>query len=173
MLGIAVLGFIVNIGVVLMLRPHSHKDINVRSALWHSLGDAAASVAVIGGGLLTLATGSKWADPVAAIVVALIILAGAYRIFSDSVHILLEGAPRGIRSERIVEAVEAIAGSGSVRDLHVWNLCSHICVLSLHIRVGAGRMADQQEILEKVTGTLKDKFNIDHPTIQIESENWK
>ncbi len=173
MLGIAVLGLIVNLWVVLTLHPHSHKDINVRSALWHSLGDAAASVAVIGGGLLTLLTGSKWADPVAALAVALIILAGAYKIFSDSVHILLEGAPRGMRSEQIAAAVESIAGSGAVRDLHVWNLCSHICMLSLHIRINESQMARQREILDGVTQTLKAQFDIDHPTIQIESENWK
>lgn len=172
MLVIAVLGLVVNLIVVWFLRPHAHNDLNVRSALLHAFGDAAASVAVIIGGALVMTTGKSWMDPAAAVIVSLIILAGAYKIFSDAVHILLEGAPREIRREAIVQSIEQIAGADSVKDLHIWNLCSHICALSVHLKVREDQMPQQREILEKVNASLKEKYNIVHPTIQIESQTW-
>lgn len=173
MLAIAGLGLVVNLFVIWKLHPHAGKDVNVRGAFLHAFGDAAASLAVVGGGLLILETGKTVVDPIVAMAVAVIILFGAFRLLGDSVHILLEGTPKGLDRRLVVREIESVAGAGSVRDLHVWNLCSHLCALSVHLVAREGDLPRQREVLEQIRGNLRDKFNIVHSTIQIEFEHWK
>ena len=173
MLGIASFGLLVNLFVVWKINPHQGNDLNIKSAFLHALGDAAASVAVIIGGLLILWTKNPVADPIAAILVAAIIFAAAFGIFRDSIHILLEGAPRGVEKNLVVQAIEEISGAKTVQDLHVWNLCSHICALSVHVTLPEARMREQEKILQEISLSLEKKFNIVHTTVQIESQNWR
>lgn len=173
MLIIALGGLFVNLFVVWKLHPHVGEDVNVRSAFLHSVGDALASVTVVIGGALVLITNKSLIDPLAAMLVALIIVFGAYQIFTDSIHILMEGAPKGLDRAMITGAIEEIAGQQSVKDLHIWNLCSHLCTLSVHIVLPENQMSKQREILEQLNLNLEKKFNIVHTTIQIESDAWR
>ena len=173
MLEIAGLGLLANLFVVWKLSPFHKKDLNVKSAFLHAAGDAVASVAVIFGGLFIWWTKNPVADPVAAIAVAAIVFAGAFGIFRDGIHILLEGAPRGVETNLVVQLIEEVSGEDSVKDLHIWNLCSHICALSVHIRLPESRMSQQKKILEEINLSLERKFNIVHTTVQIESEHWR
>lgn len=172
MLGIALFGLLVNLFVIWKLHPHLGEDVNVRSAFLHALGDALASCAVVLSGGIILVTKNFVVDPIAAILVSLIIVVGAIRIFKDSVHILLEGVPRGIERGAIIEELELLCGKNSISDLHVWNICSHICALSMHVRIPEEKMAEQKFILQKIDTILQKKFNIIHSTIQIESAKW-
>ena len=173
MLVIALFGLAVNLFVIWKLHPHAGQDVNVRSAFLHAFGDAAASVAVVLSGVLVLLTGKSVLDAAAAVVVSLIILANAYWILRDSIHILLEGAPRGLERNLIVAAIEEISGPQTIKDFHIWNLCSHISALSVHLTLPEGRMARQKSILEEINLNLEKKFNIVHTTIQIESDTWQ
>lgn len=173
MLAIATLGLGVNLFVIWRLHPHSGGDVNIRGALLHALGDALASVAVVGGGILVMITGKPVFDPAAAILVAAVIVFGAGRIFWDAFHILMEGMPRGLDRRRVAGSIEAIAGPGSIRDLHVWNICSHICALSVRLVLPDGKMSGQRRVLEDVSAALEKDFNIVHTTIQIESDLWQ
>lgn len=172
MLAIAFVGLLANCFVIWKLHPHVGQDLNVRSAFVHAYGDAAASVAVVVGGVLVYLTGNHMIDAMVAILVALIIMTGALSILRDSVNILLEGTPKGLQRGLIVSSIEDISGKESVRDLHIWNLCSHICVLTVHIFLEEGRMAEQKSIIRKINQTLEEKFNITHSTIQLESVDW-
>ena len=120
-----------------------------------------------------LKTGQHAIDSITAMAVALIIVYNAYRISSDSIHILLEGVPKGLNRDSIVHSIEALTGEKSVKDLHVWNLCSHLCALSVHLVLPESQMSRQKVILENVSNRLEEKFNIVHSTIQIESEEWQ
>ena len=173
MLAIASFGLLVNLFVIWKLKPHVGQDLNVKSAFMHAFGDAAASVAVVAGGVLVLLTGKTVIDAGAAVLVALIIMSNSYWILRDSIHILLEGAPRGMERRQIVDSIEEIAGRDTIRDFHIWNLCSHISALSVHLALPESRMAGQKNILENINRSLEKKFNIAHITIQIESQTWQ
>ena len=173
MLAIAVAGLVMNLVVIWKLSPHVRTDLNVRGAFLHAMGDAAASVAVVAGGILVWATGNTAFDSMAAVAVALLIMVNAYWVLSESVHILLEGAPKGMERDRIVLAIEEIAGARTVRDFHVWSLCSHIHALSVHLSLPGERMAGQKDLIEKLNADLGERFNIRHTTIQIESDTWQ
>lgn len=173
MLVIAIVGLLVNLLVIWKLHPHVGKDVNVRGAFLHAFGDAAASLAVVGGGILVLMTGQYIIDPIAAVLVALIIVVHASALLKDSFHILLEGLPKGLERSAILKSIEEIAGEKSVKDLHVWNLCSHICALTAHVILPEKRMAEQKTILEKIHANLQKQFNIVHSTLQIECDLWK
>ncbi|MBI2915349.1 MAG: cation transporter [Elusimicrobia bacterium] len=172
MLVIALIGLIVNLIVIWRLHPHLGKDVNMKSAYLHALGDAAASVAVVGGGILVFWTGNQRIDPMAAILISVIIVVSAFKILRDSFHILMEGAPKGLDRKTIVQSIEEIAGAESVKDLHIWNICSHLCALSLHLKVADPQMVRQKQLLETINLQLQQKFSIIHTTIQIESNQW-
>jgi cobalt-zinc-cadmium efflux system protein len=172
MLVIASVGLVVNVFVIWKLHPHVGEDVNLRGAFLHAFGDAFASLAVVCGGLIMMKTGSSWADPLAAIVVSVIIVAGAFRLLRDSAHILLEGTPRGVSRGLVIQDIESVAGPGSVRDLHIWNLCSHLCALSVHVLLKESAMPRQARILSEIRSLLSAKFGIVHSTVQIESETW-
>ena len=172
MLGIALFGLLVNLFVIWKLHPHLGEDVNVRSAFLHAVGDALASCAVVLSGGIILATKNNVVDPIAAIFVSVIIVFSAFRIFKDSVHILLEGVPKGLDRGIIIEEMESLCGKKSVRDLHIWNICSHICALSMHVTLPHEKMQEQKFILQKIDTILQKKFNIIHSTVQIESEKW-
>lgn len=169
---IALVGLFVNLFVLWKLHPHAGKDLNVRGAFLHAFGDAVASVAVVSGGILVLLTGHYIIDAIAAMLVALIIVVHAGALLKDSFHILLEGTPKGLERTEILRTIEKIAGKTSVKDLHIWNLCSHINALTAHVILPEEKMIEQKMILEKIHSELQEKFNIVHSTVQIESELW-
>jgi cobalt-zinc-cadmium efflux system protein len=173
MLGIAIFGLVVNLFVLWRLYPHIGDDVNTRSAFVHAFGDAAASVAVIVGGFLVIMTGKHIFDPLTAMFIAVMIVFGVYKIFRDSIQILLEGVPVGLNQNTVVQSIEDIAGKNSIKDLHVWNICSHICALTVHLSLSDQKMPEQKHILEDIGTCLEKKFNIMHSTIQIESQLWK
>lgn len=173
MLGIAIVGLVVNLFVLWKLYPFVGEDVNTRSAFLHAFGDAAASVAVVVGGFLVIVTGKHFIDPVTAMLIAAMIVFGVYKIFRDSIQILLEGVPFGLDQSAIVRTIEEISGKNSVQDIHVWNICSHICALTVHLVLLERNMSHQKNILEEIGTCLEKKFNIVHSTIQIESQLWR
>jgi len=172
MLVIALIGLAANLFVIWKLHPHLREDINIKSAYIHALGDTLASIAVVISGLIILMTKQKIADPIAAILVSIIIVVSAYKIARDSIQILLEGVPSSLNHNFLIKSIEKISGNQTVSDLHVWNICSHLCALSVHIVLPEKEMARQKEILENVNASLENDFDILHSTIQIESESW-
>ena len=172
MLVIALVGLAVNLFVIWKLHPHKGTDLNVRSAFLHAIGDALASVAVVGGGLAVFLTGKHIIDALAAIAVSLIIVLGAYGILRDAFSILLERVPKNLDKNLLVHCIEDIAGQKSIQDLHIWNLCSHISALSLHLTLSEDQMRKQKEILENIQKAMLEKFNIAHTTVQIQSDQW-
>lgn len=172
MLIIAIIGLIVNGVVIWKLHPHLKEDVNIKSAYLHALGDALASVAVVASGIIILITKQNIVDPITALLVATIIVVSAYKICRDSIQILMEGVPYRLDQNLLIKSIENISGEQTVKDLHVWNICSHLRALSLHITLPERALARQKEILENITTTLENDFNIFHSTIQIESESW-
>ena len=135
MIGIAALGLVLNGGIMLALRGASHNDLNIRSAFVHFLGDALGSVAIIAGALVIRFTGWLRVDPILSIVIAVLIIWTAWDIIRESLNILLEGLPRGIRLQEVTSGMRAVDGVLDVHDLHIWSLGSSTHALSCHVLI--------------------------------------
>ncbi|MBP1765267.1 MAG: zinc transporter ZitB [Firmicutes bacterium] len=166
MMGIAVIGLLANLASAwVLLRQGDVKDnLNLRSAYLHVLGDALGSVGAIIAGALMCFFGWYIADPIASVLVALLILKGAWGVVSQSVHILMEGAPAGADVQAIVAALESIEGVCNVHDVHVWTVTSGYDVFSGHIVVAKGTNIGQ--LIIKGSALLEKDFGIRHSTIQ-------
>ena len=168
MLVIAGLGLIVNLLVFFILHGVGSKDLNVRAALLHVLGDLLGSVAAITAAVIILGTGWMPIDPILSVFVALLILRSAWMVVKESTHILLEGTPPDIDVELLqTTIVDAIPCVHDVHHVHVWSLTPVQPLLTLHLNVETD--ADSTQVLQQVKQVLEDRFHIQHSTIQIET----
>lgn len=166
MLAIAVLGLIVNLVAARVLYDSSGESLNVKAALRHVLADVAGSVGVILAALVIMLTGWELADPIVSIVISVLIAASAWSILRDSVDVLLEAAPPGLDTEEIGYSMAALPGVEQVHDLHVWQITSGLPMLSAHVLVSAD--ADCHAIRRRLEAQLREDFEIDHTTLQVE-----
>ncbi len=150
---------------------HAPEDLNVRSAMLHVLGDAAASFGVIVAALIIWRTGWTTADPIASIVISLIIFASSYRLMRDSFRIMMEGVPSCLRLDDVSAAICSVPGVIQVHDLHVWGVCSAHIILSAHAVIDDLRISQAQIIMDEMKQRLKELFGIEHTTIQLEGKN--
>jgi cobalt-zinc-cadmium efflux system protein len=168
MLAIAVIGLAMNLLAARALHEHSHDDLNLKSAFLHVVGDAAASVGVIVGGIIIYYTGWYLLDALISAAIGLLILTGAGRLLRDSVHILMEGTPRGLQLTDVAAAIRDVPGVRDVHHLNIWTVCSHILSLSVHIDVDTGSELRRESILHSIEHMLAERFHIHHTTIQME-----
>jgi len=171
MLVVAVIGLVVNLVVAFVLRGHDHEDLNVRSAFFHVLGDAFASVGVILAGVVMLLTGWTIIDPLISVLIGVIILVGSGNVLRRSLHILVEGVPRGMTASEVGEVMNSVEGVSEVHDLHVWTVSPGYISLSSHVVLDDQSLSEAQEIMENLKGTLADEFGIEHTTIQVECQS--
>ena len=171
MLIVAVVGLAVNLIVALVLREHDHHDLNVRSAFLHVLGDALASLGVIGAGVVILFTGWTVIDPLVSAAVGVILLLGSGRVLRESLHILAEGMPEGLKASQVAEAMRGVAGVVEVHDLHVWTVAPGYVALSAHVVLADQALSQTQEVMAGLKRALADEFGIEHTTIQFECES--
>ena len=165
---IALIGLVMNLVAAGALHQHSHDDLNVRSAFLHVIGDAAASVGVIIGGLVMYFTDWYQLDACISAVIGCIIFWGSWRVIRESVHILLEGVPRGMSTTEVGESIRGIEGVNDVHHLNIWTICSHILALSAHIDVKPAFKEEQAGVLRRIEELLFDRFHISHTTLQVE-----
>ncbi|MGK0259018.1 MAG: cobalt-zinc-cadmium efflux system protein, partial [Candidatus Azotimanducaceae bacterium] len=165
-LGVAVVGFIINIVAFKWL--HGASDTaNVRSAALHVLGDLLGSVAAILAALAVYFFGWLYADPILALLIVVILSRGAYRVLKESTHILLEGVPSGVDLAEIKRVLcDTLPHVLEVHHLHAWALTAEKPLLTLHAQVGAQEHVE--EAIADIKRILNSSFGIDHSTIQIE-----
>jgi len=188
MLGIAVIGLLINIVVALVLGGHAHKhdhthehgpnhdhvddtvkkDLNLRSAYLHVIGDAISSVGVIAAAVVIRATGLVWFDPLASILIGVIIMISAYRVTRDALHILVEGTPRGISRQKVSAVLMEVPDVKNVHDLHIWSICSGNIALSAHIVLKQAGLQQPDTVMAVLKERLDHGFGIQHTTIQFE-----
>src|SRR5690349_20080304 len=167
MIWVAAAGVIMNGAIALMLY-RTDRDVNVRSALVHEIGDTLSTAAVIAGGWAILATGQYWIDSALSFGIGALILWSSFGILRETLNILLEGTPRGMKLERVEAAICEIDGVNDVHDLHVWSIGSETSALSCHISIADIPPSVSERILRDVKERLHRDFRIDHTTIQFE-----
>jgi cobalt-zinc-cadmium efflux system protein len=167
MIGVAATGVVLN-GVIALLLWRSSKDVNIRSAFLHEIGDTLSTAAVIVGGWAIMATGQDWIDPALSFGIGAMILWSSFGIIRETLNILLEGTPRGMDVALVAQDIGAVAGVNDVHDLHVWSIGSEVHALSCHISIADIPPSASEAILREVQEMLRAKFHIHHTTIQFE-----
>jgi cobalt-zinc-cadmium efflux system protein len=168
MISVAAAGVAMN-GVIALLLYRAGRDVNIRSALLHEIGDTLSTGAVIVGGCIIMATGRYWIDPVLSVAIGVLILWSGFGIVRETLNILLEGTPRGIKLEQVEAAMREIEGVNDVHDLHVWNIGSETRALSCHISIADIPPSVSERILRDLKECLRHEFQIAHTTIQFEN----
>ncbi len=169
MLVIAVIGLVVNIVAGVVLFGSHHESLNVRGAFLHVIGDALGSVGAIVAGLTMVLTGWNLADPIFSILIGFLILYTSWALIKESAVILMQSVPSEINLERVQNAIEQVRGVVQVHDLHVWSVTSGVFTLTAHAVIDNGE--DFHKVLNEIEGVLKDHFQIEHTTIQLETED--
>jgi len=169
MMLIASIGLFANLlsAWVLMRKGDVKHNVNVRSAYLHVIGDALGSVGAIAAGFIMWLFDWYIADPIISILVALLILKGAWGVLKHSIHILMEGTPVTIDQNEVKKALKNIEGVKDVHDLHIWTITSGLDSLSCHILIEDHQ--DSQKVLQAAIHMIEEKFKILHTTIQIET----
>ena len=169
MLTISIIGLLVNIvAAFILMSGDKDENLNVRSAFLHVIGDMLGSVGAIVAALLIYFLDWKIADPIASIIVAVLIIISGIRVTRESFHILMEGAPAQINAEKVKSALLKIPSVGNIHDLHIWSITSGEPMLSCHVTIIENHVHD--DVLHQAQSILHDQFGIDHSTIQVESE---
>lgn len=168
MIAIAAMGLVVNcLGFWILNRGEGHgHNLNIRSASLHILGDLLGSVAAIAAAAIILYTGWTPIDPILSVLVALMILRGAWAVVKQSSHILLEGTPEGLDSAAICQALETIPGVAGIHHVHAWSLTSDKLVVTLHAVVTDA--AQPGQVVRDINAILQERFGVGHATVQIE-----
>ncbi|WHY18865.1 cation diffusion facilitator family transporter [Paenibacillus sp. G2S3] len=169
MMLIACIGLLANVASAwsLMRKGDVKNNINLRSAYLHVLGDALGSVGAIVAGLVMMIFGWYIADPIISVLVALLILRGAWGIIKHTVHVLMEGTPITVNPSEVKAVLENIEGVINVHDLHIWTITSGLDSLSCHLLIRD--QEDDQRILQQAIQLIAERFKIQHTTIQIET----
>lgn len=167
MLWVAVAGLAINVVVLRMLHHHEPDDVNMGAAALHVLGDLLGSVGAVAAAILIGWLGWLRADPVLSLLVSLLILRSAWVLLRRSAHILLEGVPEGLETEAMLDVLRtAHAGICDVHHLHVWQLASGSRMATLHAGLHAD--ADGPAVMRAVKQVLRERYAVDHATVQIE-----
>ena len=169
MMAVAGAGFLMNLAVAVSLK-RSTRDISVRSAYLHLMSDAFVSLGVVAAGGFILLTGWGLIDPLLSLVIGVLILVGSWDIVMEALNVLMEGVPRGIDVDRVLDAVRSLPEVKDTHDLHVWSLSSHVYALSCHIQVADLPVSEGTQLLDRISRMLKERFGIAHTTIQLEAE---
>jgi len=168
MLIVAAAGLVVNVAIMWALHAESRDDINIRGAFMHMLGDALGSVGIIAGSIVIALTGSLWIDPLLSVLIGVLILWSGWDIIRESIHILLEGLPRGMKFDEVCGGLRSIDGVIDVHDMHIWSLSSNSHALSCHAVIEDIPPSASDAILHRMNQLLADRFAIHHTTIQFE-----
>jgi len=163
---VAGIGVLIN-GVTMLLFLKGQKgDLNIRGAFLHMAADTVVSVGVVVAGVLIMATGANWIDPVVSLVIAAVIFIGTWQLLKDSISLAIDAVPRTINPANVADALSRLPGVESVHHLHIWALSTTENALTVHLVKPDSR--DDDDIIQQANRMLAQHFNIAHVTIQWE-----
>ncbi|MFN2493144.1 MAG: cation diffusion facilitator family transporter [Pyrinomonadaceae bacterium] len=170
MIVVALLAILMNTVISFWLKSAAKKDLNVRSAYMHMLGDAISAAGVVLAGVIVAVTGASVADPIVSMMIGVLILWSSWGILKESVNILLEAIPEGMNMSKVEQTIAGVHGVLAVHDLHVWTVGSGMVCCSCHVMVNEQSVRSGENVLRSVAEELEHRFGIAHATIQVEVE---
>jgi cobalt-zinc-cadmium efflux system protein len=171
MLVVAAIGILANGAGIVILKKSALRNLNVRSAFFHIVGDTISSGGVIVGGLLILFTGWYLVDSLIGIFIGMLILRGAYSLLRESIDIFLEATPKDVNVEKMLDDLRKIEGVKEIHHLHLWTITSGIYAMSAHVLIEDLLVSRSAQILQEIESLLQGKYDMEHTTIQFESES--
>lgn len=162
---IASIGLCVNLIVAWSLS-RDRENLNTRAALIHVLGDLLGSIAAIIAGTVIYFGGSTIIDPILSILIGCLVLKAAWGVLKDTIHILLDGVPEGMKYEDVGDVIAQTAGVEAVHDLHVWSMSPGQYSITAHVTIDSYQ--NWPVILDSIRKNVKTRFGIDHVTLQPE-----
>lgn len=165
-LAVALVGILVNLLAAWMLSGANRASLNIEGSFQHILTDLYGFIATALAAGVILASGFQRADPIASLLIAALMIRSGVALVSDSGRVFLEAAPKGLDPRQVGEALAAQPGVVEVHDLHVWEITSGFPALSAHVLVGAD--SDCHAARRRIEATLRERFHIDHTTLQVD-----
>jgi cobalt-zinc-cadmium efflux system protein len=166
-MAVAGVGIVINTATALLFMRGRKGDLNIRGAFLHMAADALVSAGVVIAGALALWFGWNKLDPIVSLLIAAIILYSTWSLFVESLHLLFDGVPARVDLAAVRRYLESLSGVDNVHDLHVWAMGTGQVAMTAHL-VMSNRVSDDA-FLEEIADELHDRFEIMHPTIQIET----
>ena len=166
---VAALGLGANLVAFALLREGAKESINLEGAYLEVLSDTVGSVGVIVGTLVMQATGWRWVDPLVGVAIGLWIVPRTWRLGAQALRILVQAAPPGMDLGQVAADLGELPEVVDVHDLHVWTLTSDMEVASAHLVIRSG--ADPHPVLDGARVVLRERYGIDHATLQVEPED--
>ncbi|HXG28824.1 MAG TPA: cation diffusion facilitator family transporter [Nevskiales bacterium] len=177
---VAALGLAVNLIVLRMLsrggghghHGHDHgpagaeRNLNVRGAILHVVGDLLGSVAALGAGIVIYFTGWTPIDPLLSLAICVLILLSSLGLLREGLHVLMEGVPRHLDLDAVGKSMARTPGVAGVHDLHIWQVKSDQIALSAHVVLRD--MQDWLRVLDSLNRSLARDYGIRHVTLQPE-----
>jgi len=165
-IAVAAAGVLVNGLTAWLFLSGSRDDLNIRGAFLHMAGDALVSLGVVLAGLVYLQTGWLWLDPVLSLAIAGVIIYSTWSLFRQALHLSFDGVPATVELHQVRRALLALPGVEEVHDLHIWAMSTSETALTVHLVMPGGHPGDAW--LSETADLLHDRFDIAHPTLQIE-----
>lgn len=169
-IGVALVGIVINGVTALMFMSGRERDLNIKGAFLHMAADALVSAGVVLAGIAILTTGWLWFDPVVSLIIVAVIVVGTWNLLRDSVNLALDAVPEGIDALAVRTYLAELPGVVEVHDLHIWAMSTTETALTAHLVMLTGNPGDA--FLSRIAMELHDKFGIEHPTIQVEMGNF-
>jgi cobalt-zinc-cadmium efflux system protein len=169
-IGVALVGIVINGITALMFMSGRERDLNIKGAFLHMASDALVSLGVVLAGVAILTTGWLWFDSAVSLIIVAVIVVGTWNLLRDSINLALDAVPEGIEPSAVRTYLEELSGVVEVHDLHIWAMSTTETALTAHL-VMPVRKADDA-FLSRICMELHDKFGIEHTTIQIEAGNF-
>lgn len=164
---VAAAGIMVNGLSALLLMAGRERDLNIRGAFLHMLGDAAISLGVVLAGAAIVATGWNFIDPLASLAIAVLIVWGTWGLLREAVMMSLYAVPQGVDGIKVESYLRGLPGVSEVHDLHIWAMSTTETAMTAHlVRPGAGL---DDHLLHDVCHELEHRFGISHATLQVEA----
>jgi len=165
-LAVALVGILVNLAAVSMLSGANRASLNIEGSFQHILTDLYGFIGTAIAAGVILLSGFQRADPIASLFIAALMIRSGVQLVSDSGRVFLEAAPKGLDPQQVGEALVAQPGVIEVHDLHVWEVTSGFPALSAHVLVGADN--DCHAARRRIEAMLRERFEIDHTTLQVD-----
>lgn len=167
-MAVAAVGVIINAATAMLFMRGSARDINIRGAFLHMAADALVSLGVIIAGALYLWQGWAWIDPLASIIIALVVIIGTWSLFRQSLHLLFDGVPEHIDLQAVRATLTALPGVVAIHDLHVWAMSTAEPALTAHLVCREDTVIGN--VLREARQQLHAHYAINHVTLQVEHE---
>lgn len=164
---VALIGIVINASTALLFMRGANHDLNIKGAFLHLLGDALISMGVVLSAIAIYYMGWTWLDPLVGLLIVTIILWGTWGLLRDSVRLILDAVPHYIDQQGIKQYLQQLPGVQAIHDLHIWGLSTKEIALTAHLIMPNDSLTDAD--FAQLNTLLKDKFRIDHVTIQVES----